>query len=108
MYKDFPNAVVYLTKELLQLQLTDKLDELKIEAIDFRTADEVYLPQEDNMDVFWAALHEIKDMGSATPTYSKLLTLVTALLALLASNSDSECCFSIVRKINTEERSHLH
>ena len=33
--------------------------------------------------------------------------LVRALLALPASNADSECCFSMVRKINSKDRSHL-
>ena len=46
-------------------------------------------------------------MGSTTPTYSTLLVLVRALLSLPASNADSERCFSMVRKIDSEERSHL-
>ncbi len=33
--------------------------------------------------------------------------LVRALLALPASNADSERCFSMVRKIDSEERGHL-
>ena len=43
-----------------------------------------------------------------TPMCSKLLTFLRVLLALLASNADNEHCFSIVRKIDTGERSHLH
>lgn len=107
-FEDFPNAVVRLAKELPQLKFTDKLDELKTEAIDFQMADKADLPKVEDVDGFWAALHEIKEMGSATPTYSNLLILVRALLALPASNADSERCFSMVRKIDTEERSHLH
>lgn len=53
-------------------------------------------------------MHDVKEMGSVTPTYANLLTLVRALLALPASNADSEHCFSVVRKIDTEERTHLH
>lgn len=34
--------------------------------------------------------------------------LVRALLALPASNADSERCFSMVWKIDSEDRSHLH
>ena len=39
--------------------------------------------------------------------YECLLVLVRALLSLPASNAASETCFSMVRKIDTEERSHL-
>ena len=48
-----------------------------------------------------------RKIGSTTPIYSNLLTLVRALLALPASNVDSERCFSMVRKIDSEDRSHL-
>ena len=107
-YSDFPNNVVRLAKQLHQLQLTDKLNELKTEAIDFRMADAVELPTEDDVDSFSAAMHGVKGMGSATPTYANLLTLVRALLVQPASNADSERCFSIVRRIDTKESGHLH
>jgi hypothetical protein len=35
-YRDFPNAVVRL-KQFPQLQLSEKLDQLKAEAVDFQT-----------------------------------------------------------------------
>lgn len=54
-----------------------------------------------------AALHDVKQIGSTVPLYTNLLVLVRALLAILASNADSERCFSMVRKIDSEERSHL-
>ena len=49
----------------------------------------------------------LEAQGSAEPTYSTLLVLVRALLALPASNADSKRCFSMVRKIDSEEHSHL-
>ena len=105
--KDLPNAVVRLAKELPQLQLTGKLNELKTEAIDYQMADASDLPDETNVDLFWAAMHNVTEVGGAAPTYSHLLTLVRALLALPASNADSERCLSMVRKIDTEERTQL-
>ena len=106
-YEDLPNAVIRLAKQFPQLQLEDKLDQLKIEAIDFQMADGQDLPDTTNVDDFWARLHEVRGPGSPEPTYSILLVLVHALLALPASNADSERCFSMVRKIDSEERSHL-
>ena len=69
----------------------------------------VDLPQSDDHDVdaFWATMHNVRGMGSSIPTYSTLLVLIRALLALPASNGDSERCFSMVRKIDSEDRSHL-
>ena len=104
-YTDFPNAIVCLAKQLPQLQLCDdKLDALKTEAIDFQMADREDLPGETDVDSFWASLQQI---GSPTPLYPNLLILARALLSLPASNADSERCFSMVRKINSEERGHL-
>ena len=107
-FKDFPAAVVHLAKQLPQLGLSGILEELKIEAIDFHMADAAHLPEAtDDVDTFWAALHDIKHIGSTTPQYANLLVLVRALLALPASNADSERCFSMVWKIDSEDRSHL-
>ena len=46
-----------------------------------------------------ARLHQVRGPGSAEPTFSTLLVLVHALLALPASNADSEHCFSMVQKL---------
>lgn len=107
-YEDLPNAVVRLAKRLPQLNLSGPLLEvLKTEAIDFQMAEEEDLPQETSVDTFWADMHQVKQIGSSTPLYSHLLTLVRALLSLPASNADSERCFSMVRKVDSEERGHL-
>ena len=68
-------------------------------------ADPSNLPEHIDVDMFWAALHNVKQIGSTVPL---LLKLVRALLALPASNADSERSFSMVRKIDSEDRSHLH
>lgn len=70
-------------------------------------ADERDLPVATQADAFWATMHSIKQIGSPKPLYSNLLILVRALLSLPASNADSEQTFSMVRKIDTEERSQL-
>ena len=107
-YKDLPNAVVHLAKKLPQLNLSGPLlGVLKTEAIDFQMAEEADLPQETDVDTFWGAMHKLKQIGSSTPMYSHLLTLIRALLSLPASNADSKRFFSMVRKIDSDERSHL-
>ena len=58
-------------------------------------AKEADLQQETDIDSFWAFMHQIKQIGSNTPMYSLLLTLVRVLLSLPASNADSERCFSM-------------
>ena len=58
-------------------------------------AKEADFQQETDIDSFWAFMHQIKQIGSNTPMYSLLLTLVRVLLSLPASNADSERCFSM-------------
>jgi hypothetical protein len=70
-------------------------------------ADEADLPPGDDVDESWAKWHDVKGMGCTTPTYSTLLVLFRALLALPASNADSER-FSMFCKIDTEERTHFN
>ena len=72
---------------------------LKTEAIDFQMSGNEDLPDTDDVDEFWAALHEVVSPGSSEPTFATMLILVR--------NADSERCFSMVRKIDSEDRSHL-
>ena len=108
-YKKFPAAVLRLAKQFphLGFSTTDKLEELKTEAIDFQKADAADLPEDTNIDTFWGDLHNFKQIGSTTPLYANLLVLVRALLALPASNADSESSFSMVQKIDSEDSSSL-
>ena len=105
-FKDFPAAVVRLANELPQLGLSDRSTELKTEAIDFQVADATDLPENTDVDGFWAVMHT-KQMETNAPCYTNLLILVRALIAIPASNADSKRCFSLVRKIDSEDRSHL-
>ena len=89
-YKEFPAAVLRLAKQQfpqLGFSTTDKLEELKTEAIDFQMADAADLPEDTNIDTFWGELDNIKQIGSATPLYANLLVLVRTLLARPASNA---------------------
>ena len=71
-------------------------------------SDESDLPQEESIDAVWAGMHSLYGIGTTTPLYENFLILVRALLAFPVSNADSERCFSMIRKIDTEERIHLH
>ena len=74
-----------------------------MEAINFQMAASDDLPEAPDVDVFWENVHKIKRPGSVEPVYTTLLTLIRALLSLPASNTDSEHCFSMVRKIDSED-----
>ena len=65
------------------------------------------LPETSDVDVFWEKVHFIKRPGCDEPIYSTLLVLILALLALPASNADSERCFTMFREIDSEDRAHL-
>lgn len=107
-FKDFPAAVVHLAKRFSQLDFSEtcKLEELKAEAIDFQIADTKDLPTDTDISIFWPDLHKSGSIGT-TPVYAKRLVLVRALLSLPGSNADRERTFSMVWKIDTEDRSHL-
>ena len=93
---DFPNIIICLAEQLPQLGLTDKLDELRMKALDFQMADLSDLPTSD-VNAFWAYIHKIKSTDSNSGlAYEHLLVLVRGLFALPASNADSERCFSMV------------
>jgi len=81
--------VVRLAKQFPQLGLHgDKLEVLKTEAIDFFMTDPAELLDCQDMNAFWAAVHEIKQMGYTLPQCSNLLVLVRAHSALPASNKE--------------------
>ena len=104
---DFPNIIVRLAQHFPQLVLGDKLDALRTEALDFQMASLPTSTTGMDVDEFWASIHEIRTVDTNQPVYSTLLVLIRALLALPASNADSERCFSMVRKIDSEDKSHL-
>lgn len=71
-------------------------------------SDESDLPQEESIDDFWAGMQCVYGIGTTTSLYENFLILVRALLAFPVSNADSDRCFSMIRKIDTEERTHLY
>ena len=62
--------MIRFAKQFPQLQLGDKLDQLKTEDVDFQMADAQVLPNTNDVDDFWAKLHEVVGPGSTEPTYS--------------------------------------
>ena len=90
-WEDFPAAVVRLAKQFPQLGLNEgeKLVQLKTEAIDFFMADPAELPHNSDVNTYWEAVHEIKEMGSTQPQYSNLLVLVRAPEEVLLRSSRS-------------------
>ena len=79
-----------------QLKLGGKLDALRTEELDFQVASLPVSTTGIDVDEFWASIYEIH-----------ILVLICALLSLPASNADSERCFSMVHKIDSEDRSHV-
>ena len=89
---NYATIVVCLAQQLSQLDLNNKLDELRTVALDLQMAE---LPTTADVDEFRASVHTITSVDSGQP-YDSLLVLVRALLALPASNADSEWGFSMV------------
>ena len=58
-------------------------------------------------DEFCASIHGTCTVNINRSVNSTMLMLIPALLALPASTSDSERCFPMVPKIDSEDRSHL-
>ena len=92
---------------------SDQLDTLSMKFRDFRasTLDELPLfdPKEAGaIDHFWAAMAEVPSvMDSEIHRYSTLSKFAQTLFILPHSNADPERLFSMVRKIEIEERRQL-
>ena len=83
-YQDLSHDVVWLAKLFPQLQPGEKLDQLKTEAFDLQMAGDEDLPDTNNVDDFWAKLHQIRSPGSTEPTYSTLFAhFLQSLLTML-------------------------
>ncbi len=91
----------------------DEIDELVMEFRDYRSMPEEDLPSLESsedayLDHFWAA---VGDICSITDTemyrFSVLGDLAKTLLVLPHSNADPERLFSMVRKIESDQRKHL-
>ena len=94
----------------------DKLDELSCEvgvySVDpllpkvsyYKAADEMMRPK---LGDFWLAMEQLKSVITGRLRYPLLTTLAKALLTIPVSNADPERLFSMVRKIDTDQRADL-
>ena len=112
------DAVIGLAKCFPQLQLSDVscLDKLREECLDYilspadlptlaeyTGADKVKRP---HVGKYWWEVGQILTLDGE-PRFPSLTKLMMGLLAIPASNADSERGFSILRKIHTDQRSNL-
>ena len=91
----------------------DEIDNLVTEFRDYRAMSDSDLPKLDAdehaaIDHFWAALAEVHSVtDSETYRFGTLAHLAKTILVLPHSNADPERLFSMVRKIETDQRKHL-
>ncbi len=92
----------------------DKLDDLNMEFRDYRASSLDELPTFDTqaaagaIDQFWAAMAEVTSVVHLeVHRFGTLSSFAQILLVLPHSNADPERLFSMVRKIETEERRQL-
>ena len=112
------DTVIGLAKRFPQLQLSDVscLDKLREECLDYilspadlptlaeyTGADKVKRPR---VGKYWWEVGQILTLDGE-PRFPSLTKLMMGLLAIPASNADSERGFSILRKIHTDQRSNL-
>ena len=92
---------------------TDEIDDLVTEFRDYRVALDIELPEVSAdvsaaLDHFWAAVAEVRSVtDSETCRFGTLARLAKILLVLPHSNADPERLFSMVRKIETDQRKLL-
>lgn len=93
---------------------SDEIDSLCMEFRDFRATSNTHLPtfdpKNDNaaVDHFWAAMSDVRSVAdSEMYRFQYLSQLAKTLLVLPHSNADPERLFSMVRKVETEERRNL-
>ena len=91
----------------------DELDSLNLEFLDYRASPLDQLPTYEvdragGIDHFWAAMAKVTSvMNLEVFRFGTLSSLAQVLLVLPHSNADPERLFSMVRKIETEERRQL-
>ncbi|KAJ8333719.1 hypothetical protein SKAU_G00410380 [Synaphobranchus kaupii] len=97
-YTFTPSSVIELGKKLPQLELDQ--DSLREEVVAFQITARADLPEEQQVDRFWALIEKVG-------RFKNLARLMKALLCIPHSNASSERVFSMVRKIVTENRTRL-
>ena len=87
-----------------------ELDDIVCELNDYRVMPENQLPSYENgdLDQFWFSMGKIEKPGDTSlKRFGNLAGLCKTLLVLPHSNADPERLFSMVRKIDTEQRGNL-
>ena len=106
------NGIIQLASRFTSFS-PDEMDSLCLEFRDYRASAWDQLPSFDPKEVraidhFWAAMAKVHSiMNSELCRFSVLAKLAQVLLVLPHSNADPERLFSMVRKIETEERRQL-
>ena len=106
-----PSSVLRLC-ERFEKRTPQELDDIICELNDYRVMPENQLPVVDddggNLDLFWFLMGKIQKPGDVSQKhFGNLGGLCKTLLVLPHSNADPERLFSIVRKIDTEQRRSL-
>ena len=107
-FQNLPNAVVRLEKHFPQLQLGEKLDQLKTEAFDFQMAGAEDLPDTNDVDDFWAKSFirsKVQDLVSLhiLPSWYLFVLCLHSPRAMLIVSVASPWF-----ERDSEDRSHLH
>ena len=106
-------SVMRLVKRFMQLTTVDDLDRLQKELRDLKSMPESQLPEFDNtspsgVDNFWADITDVTDPGNTEEKrFEQLSRLCKVLLVLPHSTADAERLFSMIKKIETDQRSCL-
>ena len=106
------NDIIQLANRFTSFSL-DEIDTLSIEFRDFRATPLDQLPTYDSkeagaVDQFWASMAKVQSvMDLEVRRFGVLSNFAQVLLILPHSNADPERLFSMVRKIETEERGKL-
>ena len=97
-----------LAKRFPQLIQEEDTDQLVDEFDGYLVTPSSHLPDSSNgVDVFWGTMAEIKNPVTDSYQYKTLSKLAKACCILPTSNADTERMFSILKKIQTDQRSEL-
>ena len=103
--------MVQIARRFPHLVEEDKYDELADEYRDFQTAPSPPLPKFDReksrVDEFWGTVSSMCSHVTGAKIYPLLGRVTQAVLTIPNSNADCERVFSMVKKIQTENRSEL-
>ena len=106
-------SVLRLMERFIQTSTEDDCDQIQQELRDFKSMPESQLPEFDHtrpsgLDHFWANLGDMTQPGnSEEKRFAQLSNLCKVLLVLPHSTADAERLFSIIKKIETDQRSSL-